>query len=190
MNTVLIGVLSFVLLLILVFLHMPISIVMVFVSTIGYALLSTTSCLIKLGTDTFNNAAVYTPCYPHVPLMGLFLGTSVRRRLFDAFNAWFDMSAAALPLHDYCSAFFPPFRLQHRHCSNNRQSSLPEMRTHKYKDTLAAAAWRRRHTDFNPPSSLGSFMALLRRNLSETANRGDPLDCNRLLLALPLATGE
>jgi hypothetical protein len=38
MNTVLIGVLSFVVLLILVFLHMPISIVMVVVGTIGYAL--------------------------------------------------------------------------------------------------------------------------------------------------------
>ena len=74
MNTVVIGVLSFVVLLILVFLHMPISIAMVVVGTIGYSLVvNPQAALIKLGTDTFNNAAVYTlSVIPMFLLMGLF----------------------------------------------------------------------------------------------------------------------
>ena len=60
MSTVFIGILSFVVLLILVFLHMPISIVMLIVGAVGYALVvNPQAALIKLGTDTFNNLSLH-----------------------------------------------------------------------------------------------------------------------------------
>jgi len=125
MNTVVIGVLSFVVLLILVFLHMPISIVMVVVGTIGYALVvNPQAALIKLGTDTFNNAAVYTlSVIPMFLLMGLFLGTSgLARRLFVTFNAWLGHIRGGLAIATITASafFFRCFRLQYRYCGNDR----------------------------------------------------------------------
>ncbi|HHT46283.1 MAG TPA: TRAP transporter large permease [Firmicutes bacterium] len=161
MNTVLIGILSFVVLLILVFLHMPISIVMVVVGTIGYALVvNPQAALIKLGTDTFNNAAVYTlSVIPMFLLMGLFLGTSgLARRLFDAFNAWFGHIRGGLAIATVgASAFFSAVSGSNiGTAATIGKVAVPEMRTHKYKDSLAAGCVAAGGTlgILIPPSSL------------------------------------
>jgi tripartite ATP-independent transporter DctM subunit len=161
MNTVLIGVLSFVLLLILVFLHMPISIVMVVVGTIGYALVvNSQAALVKLGTDTFNNAAVYTlSVIPMFLLMGLFLGTSgLARRLFDAFNAWLGHVRGGLAIASItaCAFFSAVSGSNIGTAATIGKVAVPEMRTHKYKDTLAAGCVAAGGTlgILIPPSSL------------------------------------
>lgn len=161
MSTVAIGVLSFVVLLILVFLHMPISIAMVVVGTVGYALVvSPQAALIKLGTDTFNNAAVYTlSVIPMFLLMGLFLGTSgLARRLFDAFNAWLGHIRGGLAIASItASAFFSAVSGSNiGTAATIGKVAVPEMRTHKYKDTLAAGCVAAGGTlgILIPPSSL------------------------------------
>ncbi len=161
MNTVLIGILSFVVLLILVFLHMPISIVMVVVGTIGYALVvNPQAALIKLGTDTFNNAAVYTlSVIPMFLLMGMFLGTSgLARRLFEAFNAWFGHIRGGLAIASItASAFFSAVSGSNiGTAATIGKVAVPEMRTHKYKDSLAAGCVAAGGTlgILIPPSSL------------------------------------
>lgn len=161
MSTVLIGVLSFVVLLILVFLHMPISIVMVVVGTIGYALVvNPHAALIKLGTDTFNNAAVYTlSVIPMFLLMGLFLGTSgLARRLFDAFNAWLGHIRGGLAIASItaCAFFSAVSGSSIGTAATIGKVAVPEMRTHKYRDTLAAGCVAAGGTlgILIPPSSL------------------------------------
>jgi tripartite ATP-independent transporter DctM subunit len=161
MSTVLIGVLSFVVLLILVFLHMPISIVMVVVGTIGYALVvNPQAALIKLGTDTFNNAAVYTlSVIPMFLLMGLFLGTSgLARRLFDAFNAWLGHIRGGLAIASItaCAFFSAVSGSNIGTAATIGKVAVPEMRAHKYKDTLAAGCIAAGGTlgILIPPSSL------------------------------------
>lgn len=161
MSTVLIGVLSFVVLLILVFLHMPISIVMVVVGTIGYALVvNPQAALIKLGTDTFNNAAVYTlSVIPMFLLMGLFLGTSgLARRLFDAFNAWLGHVRGGLAIASItaCAFFAAVSGSNIGTAATIGKVAVPEMRLHKYKDTLSAGCVAAGGTlgILIPPSSL------------------------------------
>ncbi|MGI6327469.1 MAG: TRAP transporter large permease [Dethiobacteria bacterium] len=161
MNTVLIGVLSFVVLLILVFMHMPISIVMVVVGTIGYALVvNPQAALVKLGTDTFNNAAVYTlSVIPMFLLMGLFLGTSgLARRLFDAFNAWLGHIRGGLAIASItaCAFFSAVSGSNIGTAATIGKVAVPEMRAHKYKDTLAAGCIAAGGTlgILIPPSSL------------------------------------
>jgi tripartite ATP-independent transporter DctM subunit len=161
MNTVLIGVLSFVVLLILVFLHMPISIVMVVVGTIGYALVvNPQAALVKLGTDTFNNAAVYTlSVIPMFLLMGLFLGTSgLARRLFDAFNAWLGHVRGGLAIASItaCAFFAAVSGSNIGTAATIGKVAVPEMRLHKYKDSLSAGCVAAGGTlgILIPPSSL------------------------------------
>ena len=161
MNTVLIGVLSFVVLLILVFMHMPISIVMVVVGTIGYALVvNPQAALIKLGTDTFNNAAVYTlSVIPMFLLMGLFLGTSgLARRLFDAFNAWLGHVRGGLAIASItaCAFFAAVSGSNIGTAATIGKVAVPEMRLHKYKDSLSAGCVAAGGTlgILIPPSSL------------------------------------
>ncbi len=161
MNTVLIGVLSFVVLLIFVFLHMPISIVMVIIGAVGYALVvSPQAALIKLGTDTFNNAAVYTlSVIPMFLLMGLFLGTSgLARRLFDAFNAWLGHIRGGLAIASItaCAFFSAVSGSNIGTAATIGKVAVPEMRAHNYKDTLAAGCVAAGGTlgILIPPSSL------------------------------------
>ncbi len=161
MNTVLIGVLSIVVLLILIFLHMPISIVMVVVGTIGYALVvSPQAALIKLGTDTFNNAASYTlSVIPMFLLMGLFLGTSgLARRLFEAFNAWLGHIRGGLAIASIaaCAFFAAVSGSNIGTAATIGKVAVPEMRIHKYKDSLSAGCVAAGGTlgILIPPSSL------------------------------------
>ncbi len=161
MSTVLIGGLSFVVLLILVFLHMPISIVMVVVGTIGYSLVvNPQAALVKLGTDTFNNAAVYTlSVIPMFLLMGLFLGTSgLARRLFDAFNAWLGHVRGGLAIASItaCAFFAAVSGSNIGTAATIGKVAVPEMRLHKYKDSLSAGCVAAGGTlgILIPPSSL------------------------------------
>ena len=145
MNTVLIGVLSFVVLLIFVFLHMPISIVMLIVGIVGYALVvSPQAALVKLGTDIFNNAAVYTlSVIPMFLLMGLFLGTSgLARRLFDAFNAWLGHIRGGLAIASItaCAFFSAVSGSNIGTAATIGKVAVPEMRAHKYKDSFSAGS--------------------------------------------------
>jgi len=161
MNTVLIGVLSFVVLLILVFLHMPISIAMLVIGFIGYALVvNPQAALIKLGTDIFNNAAVYTlSVIPMFLLMGLFLGTSgLAQRLFTTFNAWLGHIRGGLAIASIAaSAFFSAVSGSNiGTAATIGKVAVPEMRERKYKDTLAAGCVAAGGTlgILIPPSSL------------------------------------
>ncbi len=161
MSTVFIGILSFIVLLILVFLHMPISIVMLIVGAVGYALVvNPQAALIKLGTDTFNNASVYTlSVIPMFLLMGLFLGTSgLARRLFDAFNAWFGHIRGGLAIATVAaSAFFSAVSGSNiGTAATIGKVAVPEMRIRKYKDSLAAGCVAAGGTlgILIPPSSL------------------------------------
>jgi len=160
-NTVLIGVLSFVVLLIFVFLHMPISIVMLIVGIVGYALVvSPQAALVKLGTDIFNNAAVYTlSVIPMFLLMGLFLGTSgLARRLFDAFNAWLGHIRGGLAIASItaCAFFSAVSGSNIGTAATIGKVAVPEMRTHKYKDSFSAGSVAAGGTlgILIPPSSL------------------------------------
>lgn len=161
MNTVLIGVLSFAVLLILVFLHMPISIAMLIVGIVGYALVvNPQAAVVKLGTDIFNNAAVYTlSVIPMFLLMGLFLGTSgLARRLFDAFNAWLGHIRGGLAIASItaCAFFSAVSGSNIGTAATIGKVAVPEMRAHKYKDTLAAGCVAAGGTlgILIPPSSL------------------------------------
>lgn len=161
MNTVLIGVLSFVVLLIFVFLHMPISIVMLIVGIVGYALVvSPQAALVKLGTDIFNNAAVYTlSVIPMFLLMGLFLGTSgLARRLFDAFNAWLGHIRGGLAIASItaCAFFSAVSGSNIGTAATIGKVAVPEMRAHKYKDSFSAGSVAAGGTlgILIPPSSL------------------------------------
>ena len=161
MSTVFIGILSFVVLLILVFLHMPISIVMLIVGAVGYALVvNPQAALVKLGTDTFNNASVYTlSVIPMFLLMGLFLGTSgLARRLFDAFNAWFGHIRGGLAIATVAaSAFFSAVSGSNiGTAATIGKVAVPEMRLRKYKDSLSAGCVAAGGTlgILIPPSSL------------------------------------
>ena len=160
-NTVLIGVLSFVVLLIFVFLHMPISIVMLIVGIVGYALVvSPQAALVKLGTDIFNNAAVYTlSVIPMFLLMGLFLGTSgLARRLFDAFNAWLGHIRGGLAIASItaCAFFSAVSGSNIGTAATIGKVAVPEMRAHKYKDSFSASSVAAGGTlgILIPPSSL------------------------------------
>jgi len=160
-NTVLIGVLSFVVLLIFVFLHMPISIVMLIVGIVGYALVvSPQAALVKLGTDIFNNAAVYTlSVIPMFLLMGLFLGTSgLARRLFDAFNAWLGHIRGGLAIASItaCAFFSAVSGSNIGTAATIGKVAVPEMRAHKYKDSFSAGSVAAGGTlgILIPPSSL------------------------------------
>jgi tripartite ATP-independent transporter DctM subunit len=161
MSTFLIGVLSFVVLLIFVFLHMPISIAMLIVGIAGYALVvSPEAALIKLGTDIFNNAAVYTlSVIPMFLLMGLFLGTSgLARRLFDAFNAWLGHIRGGLAIASItaCAFFAAVSGSNIGTAATIGKVAVPEMRTHKYKDSFSAGSVAAGGTlgILIPPSSL------------------------------------
>jgi tripartite ATP-independent transporter DctM subunit len=134
---------------------------MVVVGTIGYALVvNSQAALVKLGTDTFNNAAVYTlSVIPMFLLMGLFLGTSgLARRLFDAFNAWLGHVRGGLAIASItaCAFFSAVSGSNIGTAATIGKVAVPEMRTHKYKDTLAAGCVAAGGTlgILIPPSSL------------------------------------
>jgi len=134
---------------------------MVVVGTIGYALVvNPQAALVKLGTDTFNNAAVYTlSVIPMFLLMGLFLGTSgLARRLFDAFNAWLGHIRGGLAIASItaCAFFSAVSGSNIGTAATIGKVAVPEMRAHKYKDTLAAGCIAAGGTlgILIPPSSL------------------------------------
>jgi tripartite ATP-independent transporter DctM subunit len=134
---------------------------MVVVGTIGYALVvNPQAALVKLGTDTFNNAAVYTlSVIPMFLLMGLFLGTSgLARRLFDAFNAWLGHVRGGLAIASItaCAFFAAVSGSNIGTAATIGKVAVPEMRLHKYKDSLSAGCVAAGGTlgILIPPSSL------------------------------------
>lgn len=145
MSTVLLGVLSFVVLLLLVFLRMPIAMAMIVVGIVGYGMVVTPqAALIKLGTDLFNNATIYTlSVIPMFLLMGLFLGTSgLGRRLFIAFNAWLGHIRGGLAIASIaaCAFFAAVSGSVIGTTATIGKVAVPEMLAHKYKDTLAVGS--------------------------------------------------
>ena len=140
-----IGVLSLIVLLILVFMRLPIAIAMVIIGIVGYALVvSPQAALIKLGTDVFDNATVYSlSVIPMFTLMGLFLGSSgLGRKLFDAFQAWFGHIRGGLAVASIvaCAFFAAVSGSVIGTAATIGKIAGPEMIARKYKDTLAAGA--------------------------------------------------
>jgi tripartite ATP-independent transporter DctM subunit len=145
MSTVHIGVLSLVLLLVLLFLRMPIAISMIVIGITGYAYVtSPQAALVKLGTDTFNNATIYTlSVIPMFLLMGLFLGTSgLGKKLFKAFDTWLGHIRGGLAIATIgSSAFFAAVSGSVIGTTATiGKVAVPEMLAHKYKETLAAGS--------------------------------------------------
>lgn len=140
-----IGVLSLVILLVLVFLRLPIAIAMVIIGILGYAwVVNPQAALIKLGTDVFDNATVYSlSVIPMFTLMGLFLGSSgLGSKLFKAFNAWFGHIRGGLAVASIAScAFFAAVSGSViGTAATIGKIAAPEMIARKYKDTLAAGS--------------------------------------------------
>jgi tripartite ATP-independent transporter DctM subunit len=134
---------------------------MLIVGIVGYALVvSPQAALVKLGTDIFNNAAVYTlSVIPMFLLMGLFLGTSgLARRLFDAFNAWLGHIRGGLAIASItaCAFFSAVSGSNIGTAATIGKVAVPEMRTHKYKDSFSAGSVAAGGTlgILIPPSSL------------------------------------
>ncbi|MGI6317202.1 MAG: TRAP transporter large permease [Dethiobacteria bacterium] len=145
MSALFVGVLSLVILLILVFLRLPIAIAMVVIGIAGYAyIVSPQAALVKLGTDVFDNATVYSlSVIPMFTLMGLFLGSSgLGRKLFRAFNAWLGHIRGGLAIASIAScAFFAAVSGSViGTAATIGKIAGPEMISHKYKETLAAGA--------------------------------------------------
>ena len=140
-----IGVLSLIILLILVFMRLPIAIAMVIIGIVGYALVvSPQAALIKLGTDVFDNATVYSlSVIPMFTLMGLFLGSSgLGRKLFDAFQAGVGHIRGGLAVASIvaCAFFAAVSGSVIGTAATIGKIAGPEMIARKYKDTLAAGA--------------------------------------------------
>ena len=143
MSPLSIGILSLVILLILVFLRMPIAMAMVVIGIAGYAfIVSPQAALVKLGTDVFDNATVYSlSVIPMFMLMGLFLASSgLGRQLFDAFNAWMGHIRGGLAIASItaCAFFAAVSGSVIGTAATIGKVAAPEMLAHKYKDTLAA----------------------------------------------------
>ncbi|NMB40750.1 MAG: TRAP transporter large permease [Firmicutes bacterium] len=137
------GVLSLIFLLILVFLRMPIAMAMVVIGIAGYAfIVNPQAALVKLGTDLFDNATVYSlSVIPMFMLMGLFLASSgLGRQLFDAFNAWLGHIRGGLAIASItaCAFFSAVSGSVIGTAATIGKVAAPEMLSHKYKDTLAA----------------------------------------------------
>ncbi len=143
MSALQIGILSLLLLLILVFLRLPIAMSMVIVGVLGYAyVVNPHAALVKLGTDLFDNATVYSlSVIPMFMLMGLFLGTSgLGRQLFKAFHAWFGHIRGGLAVASIvASAFFAAVSGSViGTAATIGKIAAPEMLSRNYKETLAA----------------------------------------------------
>lgn len=140
-----VGALSLVFLLILVFLRLPIAMSMVIIGILGYAyVVSPQAALVKLGTDFFDNATVYSlSVIPMFMLMGLFLGSSgLGRRLFNAFNAWFGHIRGGLAVASIvaCAFFAAVSGSVIGTAATIGKIAAPEMLARRYKETLAAGS--------------------------------------------------
>ncbi len=143
MSTAHLGLLSVVLLFLLVFLRLPIAFAMIFVGTAGYAyFINPGAAFIKLGTDMFNNATIYTlSVIPMFLLMGLFLGTSgLGRQLFKAFNSWLGHISGGLAIASIgaCAFFAAVSGSVIGTTATIGKVAVPEMLAHRYKETFAA----------------------------------------------------
>ena len=143
MSTAHLGLLSVILLFVLVFMRLPIAIAMIFVGTAGYAyFINPGAAFIKLGTDMFNNATIYTlSVIPMFLLMGLFLGTSgLGRQLFKAFNSWLGHISGGLAIASIgaCAFFAAVSGSVIGTTATIGKVAVPEMLAHKYKEAFAA----------------------------------------------------
>jgi len=145
MSAVQVGVLSLIILLVLVFLRLPIAIAMIIVGIAGYAyMISPQAALIKIGTDIFDSATIYSlSVIPMFTLMGLFLGSSgLGRQLFKAFDAWLGHIRGGLAIATIAScAFFAAVSGSViGTAATIGKIAAPEMLSRKYKETLAAGS--------------------------------------------------
>ncbi len=143
MSNELVGLLGIILLLILIFLRLPVAFSLIVVGSLGYAyLISPQATLVKLGTDTFNTAHSYAlSVIPMFVLMGMFLGAGgLGRDLFRVFNAWFGHLRGGLSIASIvaCAGFAAVSGSAIATTATISSVAVPEMRAHKYKDSLAA----------------------------------------------------
>jgi tripartite ATP-independent transporter DctM subunit len=143
MSPELVGIFGILLLLILILLRLPVAFALIIVGAAGYAyLINPNAALIKLGTDTFNTAHSYTlSVIPMFILMGMFLGgAGLGRDLFRAFNAWIGHIRGGLAVATIvtCAAFSAVSGSVIATTATIATVAIPEMRAHKYKDSLAA----------------------------------------------------
>lgn len=138
-----VGLLGIIALLILIFLRFPVAYALIIVGALGYAaIISPKAAIIKLGTDPFNYAHSYSlSVIPMFVLMGMLLGSAgVGRDLFRAFNAWIGHIRGGLSVATIvtCSAFAAVSGSAIATTATISKVAVPEMRSHKYKDSLAA----------------------------------------------------
>jgi tripartite ATP-independent transporter DctM subunit len=138
-----IGLLGLLVLFVLIFLRFPISMALLIVGVCGYAvIINPNAALIKLGTDTFDNATIYSlSVIPMFMLMGYFFSASgLGRKIFDAVQAWFGHLRGGLAVATIaaCTFFSAVSGSVVGTAVTIGKIAAPEMLARKYKDTLVA----------------------------------------------------
>ena len=161
MTPLTIGIIGIIALFVLIFLRFPIALTMIIVGIGGYALLvNPKAALIKLGTDMFDNATVYSlSVIPMFTLMGLFLAASgLGKQLFAAFHAWFGHVRGGLAVASVvaCAFFSAVSGSVIGTAATIGKIAAPEMLKRDYKDTLVGGAIAAGGTlgSLIPPSSI------------------------------------
>ena len=138
-----IGIIGLIVLCLLIFLRVPIAMSLVVVGICGYAIIiNPKAALIKLGTDMFDNATIYSlSVIPMFTLMGLFLSSSgLGTKIFDAVQAWFGHVRGGLAIASIaaCTLFSAVSGSVIGTAVTIGKIAAPEMLSRNYKETLAA----------------------------------------------------
>lgn len=140
-----IGLIGIIVLLVLIFMRLPVAFALMIVGVVGYAVIRTPHAgLVKLGIDVFGSVHSYTlSVIPMFVLMGLFLGKAgLGRDLFRAFNAWVGHIRGGLSIASViaCAGFAAVSGSVIATTATIAAVAVPEMRAHRYKDSLAVGS--------------------------------------------------
>ena len=144
MTPELVGIIGIAALLVLLALRMSVGLSMLLVGLVGYCYLTNVQAgLTKLGVDPYATASSYSlSVVPVFILMGMFLSYGgLGRDLYEAVDAWLGhlRGGMAMATIGACAAFAAVSGSTTATAATMATVALPEMRRHKYKDSLAAA---------------------------------------------------
>ena len=144
MSPELVGIIGIAALLVLLALRMSVGLSMLLVGLVGYCYLTNVQAgLTKLGVDPYATASSYSlSVVPVFILMGMFLSYGgLGRDLYEAVDAWLGhlRGGMAMATIGACAAFAAVSGSTTATAATMATVALPEMRRHRYKDSLAAA---------------------------------------------------
>ena len=147
MDSLDIGILGFVVLLILLAIRMPVGTAMLIVGTVGFGLVHPRGfpiAITNLGSETFNISTVYSlTILPLFILMGNLAGVSgMSRDLYDAAHAWFGHLKGGLASSTIvgCAGFSALSGSSLASAVTMGRVALPEMQRFKYNNALATGS--------------------------------------------------